>query len=222
MASFFLFLTLGGVIFFIFKTVDIPKLTFPDLKAVSSRAFGGLGNQSRPLFPERSSLTDVSLGDSSKESREELKTEITPISGQKIPERSTQRGNPFRTEITITSADVNTFVNSLPKDKSPLNDFVITLDSGTITTTGKLAGQLGGDIKLILKPTATAVGDVSIETTEATLNGIVVPGFLLPNFENILGNLISDKLKQYVTYKVSGVSVSNGELIIVGEFGSTQ
>ena len=220
-ASFFIFLILGGAVFSLTKSIEPPKIFLPN-PAVTLRGFGDFVNQSNPRPFGSTPSIDPRQADISQEAVRSLEKKILvePPSSNGVLMDTNQivRESPNLTEITILSSDVNNFVSSLPKDQFPVENSLIVFDSGNITVSGRLSDKLVGEIKIILKPTVTAVGDVSLKTLEASINGISVPSFLLPNFENILGGLISDRLGKYAEYKIREVEVADGILLIIGEF----
>lgn len=139
----------------------------------------------------------------------------TPVINETKPVTSTpSEVTASRREVTVTEAQINELIKSIPAGTLPIQNLQVTFDAGLITLSGRLTQPVAGDIRAEIEPVVVDQATIKVNMKSASLDGLPVPGFLLPSLETPMNGLIEKQLAQYTNYRIESLEISKGQITV--------
>ncbi len=139
----------------------------------------------------------------------------TPVINETKPVTSTpSEVTAGTTSITVTEAQVNELIKSIPAGTLPIQNLQVTLDAGRIILSGRITQPVAGNIQAEIEPVVIDQATVKVNMKSASLDGLPIPGFLLPSIETPMNGLIEKQLAQYTNYRIESLVISKGQITV--------
>lgn len=121
----------------------------------------------------------------------------------------------FKTSVALNEEQINQLVKLAVGNNQVFSDPYVSLNGDTMSLTAKLLSPIKGNFSavVIIKPGNNAI---NIDLTEAKVNNIPIPGFLLATVEDELNKSINNTLGSIEFLKIEKVYVYDSKLIIEG------